>query len=129
MLMPRKPPKGFRKPHHPDRHGPAKGGLLLQVIDEWPPDGQFLNIESEQLPQVGMRPIVGIEALTPRALEFFQHGVSLRKHFSAVLPRPIALVIVSSRPLQRIRVRGSNRSQPESAIACPRGIYLKRLAF
>ena len=26
MLMPRKPPKGFRKPHHPDRHGSSKGG-------------------------------------------------------------------------------------------------------
>ena len=26
MLMPRKPPKGFRKPHHPDRHGASKGG-------------------------------------------------------------------------------------------------------
>ena len=26
MLMPRKPPKGFRKPHHPDRHGVSKGG-------------------------------------------------------------------------------------------------------
>ena len=26
MLMPRKPPGGFRKPHHPDRHGPSKGG-------------------------------------------------------------------------------------------------------
>jgi large subunit ribosomal protein L16 len=26
MLMPRKPPKGFRKPHHPDRHGNSKGG-------------------------------------------------------------------------------------------------------
>ena len=26
MLMPRKPPKGFRKPHHPDRHGATKGG-------------------------------------------------------------------------------------------------------
>src|SRR6266704_1119328 len=29
MLMPRKPPKGFRKPHHPDRHGPAKGGTRV----------------------------------------------------------------------------------------------------
>ena len=29
MLMPRKPPKGFRKPHHPDRHGAAKGGTSL----------------------------------------------------------------------------------------------------
>src|SRR6188474_494878 len=26
MLMPRKPPKGFRKPHHPDRSGASKGG-------------------------------------------------------------------------------------------------------
>ena len=26
MLMPRKPPNGFRKPHHPDRHGRSKGG-------------------------------------------------------------------------------------------------------
>jgi len=26
MLTPRKPPKGFRKPHHPDRHGASKGG-------------------------------------------------------------------------------------------------------
>ena len=26
MLMPRKPPGGFRKPHHPDRHGSSKGG-------------------------------------------------------------------------------------------------------
>ena len=26
MLMPRKPPGGFRKPHHPDRHGMSKGG-------------------------------------------------------------------------------------------------------
>jgi hypothetical protein len=76
-----------------------------------------------------MRPIVGIEALTPWGLEFFQHGVSLRKHFSALLPRPIALVIVSPRPLQRIRVRGSNRPQPESAIACARAISLKWLAF
>ena len=25
MLMPRKPPKGFRKPHHPDRHGASQG--------------------------------------------------------------------------------------------------------
>ena len=29
MLIPRKPPKGFRKPHHPDRHGPAKGGTRV----------------------------------------------------------------------------------------------------
>src|ERR1700744_2989824 len=29
MLMPRKPPKGFRKPHHPDRHGAAKGGTRV----------------------------------------------------------------------------------------------------
>ena len=26
MLIPRKPPKGFRKPHHPDRSGASKGG-------------------------------------------------------------------------------------------------------
>ena len=26
MLMPRKPPKGFRKPHHPSRTGASKGG-------------------------------------------------------------------------------------------------------
>jgi large subunit ribosomal protein L16 len=26
MLIPRKPPKGFRKPHHPDRTGASKGG-------------------------------------------------------------------------------------------------------
>src|SRR3984885_6320391 len=26
MLIPRKPPKGFRKSHHPDRHGASKGG-------------------------------------------------------------------------------------------------------
>ena len=31
MLMPRKPPKGFRKPHHPDRHGAAKGGNRVVV--------------------------------------------------------------------------------------------------
>ena len=29
MLIPRKPPKGFRKPHHPDRHGAAKGGTRV----------------------------------------------------------------------------------------------------
>jgi large subunit ribosomal protein L16 len=29
MLMPRKPPKGFRKPHRPDRHGSAKGGTKV----------------------------------------------------------------------------------------------------
>src|SRR3981189_848582 len=29
MLMPRKPPKGFRKPHHPDRSGAAKGGTRV----------------------------------------------------------------------------------------------------
>src|ERR671927_83072 len=29
MLMPRKPPKGFRKPHHPDRSGAAKGGTKV----------------------------------------------------------------------------------------------------
>src|SRR5947207_11804567 len=31
MLMPRKPPKGFRKPHHPDRHGSAKGGTRVAL--------------------------------------------------------------------------------------------------
>src|SRR5881392_2853750 len=29
MLMPRKPPGGFRKPHHPDRHGSSKGGTRV----------------------------------------------------------------------------------------------------
>jgi large subunit ribosomal protein L16 len=29
MLMPRKPPGGFRKPHHPDRHGVSKGGTKV----------------------------------------------------------------------------------------------------
>ena len=29
MLMPRKPPGGFRKPHHPDRHGHSKGGTRV----------------------------------------------------------------------------------------------------
>ena len=29
MLIPRKPPKGFRKPHHPDRHGASKGGTRV----------------------------------------------------------------------------------------------------
>jgi large subunit ribosomal protein L16 len=29
MLMPRKPPKGFRKPHRPDRTGGAKGGTKV----------------------------------------------------------------------------------------------------
>jgi large subunit ribosomal protein L16 len=29
MLIPRKPPKGFRKPHHPDRHGSSKGGTRV----------------------------------------------------------------------------------------------------
>ena len=29
MLMPRKPPKGFRKPHHPSRSGKAKGGTRV----------------------------------------------------------------------------------------------------
>ncbi|GAA4908053.1 LSU ribosomal protein L16P [Stackebrandtia albiflava] len=29
MLMPRKPPKGFRKPHHPKRSGMAKGGTRV----------------------------------------------------------------------------------------------------
>ena len=29
MFMPRKPPGGFRKPHHPDRHGNSKGGTRV----------------------------------------------------------------------------------------------------
>jgi large subunit ribosomal protein L16 len=29
MLMPRKPPNGFRKPHHPHRTGAAKGGTRV----------------------------------------------------------------------------------------------------
>ena len=29
MLIPRKPPKGFRKPHHPRRTGAAKGGTRV----------------------------------------------------------------------------------------------------
>ena len=29
MLTPRKPPGGFRKPHHPDRHGMSKGGTKV----------------------------------------------------------------------------------------------------
>jgi len=29
MLMPRKPPKGFRKPHSPSRRGRAKGGVRV----------------------------------------------------------------------------------------------------
>jgi large subunit ribosomal protein L16 len=29
MLMPRKPPKGFRKPHHPTRDGAAKGATKV----------------------------------------------------------------------------------------------------
>jgi large subunit ribosomal protein L16 len=29
MLIPRKPPKGFRKPHHPRRTGMAKGGTRV----------------------------------------------------------------------------------------------------
>ena len=33
MLMPRKPPKGFRKPHHPDRHGAATGGTRVAFGD------------------------------------------------------------------------------------------------
>ncbi|HZN17710.1 MAG TPA: 50S ribosomal protein L16 [Micromonosporaceae bacterium] len=33
MLMPRKPPKGFRKPHHPDRHGRSKGGNRVAFGD------------------------------------------------------------------------------------------------
>ncbi len=38
MLMPRKPPKGFRKPHHPDRHGNSTGGTRVvfgEVSPEW----------------------------------------------------------------------------------------------
>src|SRR5919107_3591361 len=33
MLMPRKPPKGFRKPHHPTRNGAAKGGTRVTFGD------------------------------------------------------------------------------------------------
>ena len=33
MLMPRKPPKGFRKPHHPTRNGAAKGGTKVTFGD------------------------------------------------------------------------------------------------
>ena len=33
MLMPRKPPKGFRKPHHPTRNGAAKGGTKVAFGD------------------------------------------------------------------------------------------------
>ncbi len=33
MLMPRKPPKGFRKPHHPSRSGAAKGGTRVAFGD------------------------------------------------------------------------------------------------
>jgi large subunit ribosomal protein L16 len=33
MLMPRKPPKGFRKPHHPTRSGAAKGGTRVAFGD------------------------------------------------------------------------------------------------
>jgi large subunit ribosomal protein L16 len=33
MLMPRKPPKGFRKPHHPTRAGAAKGGTRVAFGD------------------------------------------------------------------------------------------------
>src|SRR6266542_1663699 len=29
MFMPRRPPKGFRKPHHPSRDGMAKGGTRV----------------------------------------------------------------------------------------------------
>ena len=29
MLVPRKPPGGFRKPHHPHRTGAAKGGTRV----------------------------------------------------------------------------------------------------
>jgi large subunit ribosomal protein L16 len=33
MLMPRKPPKGFRKPHHPKRTGRSKGGNRVTFGD------------------------------------------------------------------------------------------------
>jgi large subunit ribosomal protein L16 len=33
MLMPRKPPKGFRKPHKPDRSGRSKGGNRVNFGD------------------------------------------------------------------------------------------------
>jgi large subunit ribosomal protein L16 len=33
MLSPRKPPKGFRKPHHPNRHGSSKGGTRVVFGD------------------------------------------------------------------------------------------------
>jgi large subunit ribosomal protein L16 len=33
MLMPRKPPKGFRKPHRPTRTGAAKGGTKVTFGD------------------------------------------------------------------------------------------------
>ena len=33
MLMPRKPPKGFRKPHRPTRTGAAKGGTRVTFGD------------------------------------------------------------------------------------------------
>jgi large subunit ribosomal protein L16 len=33
MLMPRKPPKGFRKPHHPSRTGRSKGGTRVVFGD------------------------------------------------------------------------------------------------
>src|SRR5215510_5612034 len=33
MLIPRKPPKGFRKPHHPKRSGAAKGGTRVVFGD------------------------------------------------------------------------------------------------
>jgi large subunit ribosomal protein L16 len=34
MLIPRKPPKGFRKPHHPKRTGASKGGTRV-VFGDW----------------------------------------------------------------------------------------------
>jgi len=34
MLIPRKPPKGFRKPHHPRRTGASKGGTRV-VFGDW----------------------------------------------------------------------------------------------
>jgi len=33
MFMPRKPPGGFRKPHHPGRHGASKGGTKVVFGD------------------------------------------------------------------------------------------------
>jgi large subunit ribosomal protein L16 len=33
MFVPRKPPKGFRKPHHPKRSGRSKGGNRVTFGD------------------------------------------------------------------------------------------------